>query len=277
MSLPKDDKSRKELPIFRGPLMYFPDAIAELARVCKIGNDQHNPGEPLHWARGKSMEQMDTALRHMMDHGTGTTRDIDGAYHMAKAAWRCLAELQLTIERDRAATADAEPAANSAAENAPASPAFKIGDIVRVEGELAHIDDDDSCLPYCIRVISGNDFLNTWVSRLDNTRNPKIGDTVSFEAEIMRIDDNDRSLPYEVRTKTDGSYEYFWVPSVKAVPTTPADLQVGDRVRVLDEGDFSNNVGTLVEIDPHDRLLPYRVHVTRAGRSRWFNAVEIVR
>jgi hypothetical protein len=103
MSLPTDDKARKALPIFDGVLMYFPDALAMVAAVSKAGNDQHNPGEPLHWARGKSMDQMNTALRHMMDHGTGAVQDIDGTYHLAKAAWRILAQLQLTIE---AANAD---------------------------------------------------------------------------------------------------------------------------------------------------------------------------
>lgn len=98
MSLPTDDKARKALPIFRGPLMYFPDALLAIAAVCKAGNDQHNPGEPLHWAREKSTEQLDTALRHMMDHGTGTRLDTDGTWHLAKAAWRLLAELQLSIE-----------------------------------------------------------------------------------------------------------------------------------------------------------------------------------
>lgn len=101
MSLPTADKARKALPIFRGPLMYFPDALLEVAAVCKAGNDQHNPGEPLHWAREKSTEQLDTALRHMMDHGTGTRVDVDGRYHLAKAAWRILAELQLSIEEAR--------------------------------------------------------------------------------------------------------------------------------------------------------------------------------
>jgi len=72
-----------------------------VAHVSKLGNDQHNPGEPLHWARGKSTDQMDTAARHMVDHGVGDTRDADGAYHLAKAAWRILAELQLTIEKER--------------------------------------------------------------------------------------------------------------------------------------------------------------------------------
>ena len=97
-----DAATRKGFPIFTGCLMYFPDALAALAAVSKMGNDQHNPGEPLHWAREKSTDQMDTATRHMMDHGTGYTKDTDGAYHLAKAAWRILAELQLTIERERA-------------------------------------------------------------------------------------------------------------------------------------------------------------------------------
>jgi hypothetical protein len=101
MSLPTDDKARKSLPIFDGVLLYFPDAIAAVAEVSRIGNDQHNPGQPLHWARGKSMDQMNTALRHMLDHGTGTRYDKDGARHLAKTAWRILAQLQLDIEAER--------------------------------------------------------------------------------------------------------------------------------------------------------------------------------
>ena len=100
--LPTDDKARKALPIFDGVLMYFPDAIAEVARASKVGNDQHNPDQPLHWARGKSMDQFNTAVRHLMDHGTGIIRDSDGCYHLAKAAWRVLAALQLQVEKDRA-------------------------------------------------------------------------------------------------------------------------------------------------------------------------------
>jgi hypothetical protein len=100
--LPTDDKTRKALPIFTGVLMYFPDALLAIAEVSRKGNEQHNPGQPLHWAREKSVDQLNTALRHMIDHGQGVVKDTDGGYHMAKAAWRCLAELQLTIERDRA-------------------------------------------------------------------------------------------------------------------------------------------------------------------------------
>lgn len=103
MSLPTDDKARKATPIWTGCMMYFPDALAAVAEVSRIGNDQHNPGEPLHWAREKSTDQMNTALRHMIDHGTGNLKDTDGAWHLAKAIWRLSAELQLTIEREQAA------------------------------------------------------------------------------------------------------------------------------------------------------------------------------
>lgn len=101
MALPTEAKDRKDTPIWSGVLCYFPDALAAVAHVSKVGNDQHNPGEPLHWARGKSMDQLDCCIRHLLDHGTGTPIDSDGVRHLAKAAWRVLAELQLSIERDR--------------------------------------------------------------------------------------------------------------------------------------------------------------------------------
>jgi len=100
VGLPNDDASRKALPIFDGVIMYFPDAMAAIAEVSRIGNEQHNPGEPLHWARGKSMDQYNTALRHMMDHRMGK-RYNGRARHLANAAWRILAALQLDIEAER--------------------------------------------------------------------------------------------------------------------------------------------------------------------------------
>lgn len=102
MSLPNNAQDRKNTPIYSGVLMYFPDALAEVARVSWLGNQQHNPGEPLHWAREKSTDQMDCVIRHVIDHGTGNTKDDDGAtWHLAKAAWRVLAELQLSIEAEK--------------------------------------------------------------------------------------------------------------------------------------------------------------------------------
>jgi len=98
IGLPTDDVARKKLPIWSGVMMYFPDAILAVAEVSRKGNDQHNPGEPLHWAREKSTDQMNTAARHMLDHSRGNLKDTDESYHLAKAIWRLCAELQLTIE-----------------------------------------------------------------------------------------------------------------------------------------------------------------------------------
>lgn len=98
MSLPTDAKERKDTPIFSGVLLYFPDALAEVARVSKVGNDQHNPGQPLHWAKEKSRDELDALTRHLVDAGT---IDTDGVRHSAKVAWRALANLQREIEREQ--------------------------------------------------------------------------------------------------------------------------------------------------------------------------------
>lgn len=97
LDLPTDAAARKNIPITTGCLDYFPMAIAEIAAVSKKGNDQHNPGEPLHWARQKSTDQADTIIRHLMQRGT---RDSDGTRHSAKMAWRALALLQEEIEAE---------------------------------------------------------------------------------------------------------------------------------------------------------------------------------
>ena len=97
-ALPDDAKARKQLPIATGVLDYFPDAIAAVAYVSYVGNEQHNPGEPLHWVRGKSMDQDDTMIRHFLQRGG---IDKDGVRHTAKMVWRALAILQLEIEAER--------------------------------------------------------------------------------------------------------------------------------------------------------------------------------
>lgn len=93
--LPTDKTARKERPIARGVLDYFPDAIAEVARVSYVGNQQHNPGEEMHWARHKSHDHADCIARHLIDRGK---LDDDGMRHSAKTAWRALALLQIELE-----------------------------------------------------------------------------------------------------------------------------------------------------------------------------------
>ncbi len=93
--LPKDAQARKDMPIVRGVLDYFPDAIAAVAEVSRIGNEQHNPGEPMHWAKEKSTDEADSLVRHLMERGT---LDSDGIRHSAKVAWRGLALLQRELD-----------------------------------------------------------------------------------------------------------------------------------------------------------------------------------
>ena len=96
---PTSAAERKLIPVASGVLNYFPSALIEVAKVSFIGNQQHNPGQPLHWARAKSTDQDDTIIRHFLERGT---LDVDGVRHSAKLAWRALALLQLEMEAEGA-------------------------------------------------------------------------------------------------------------------------------------------------------------------------------
>jgi hypothetical protein len=91
--------ARKRTPITSGVLDYFPAALAAVAEISVKGNEQHNPGQPLHWARGKSQDHADCITRHLIERGS---IDIDGARHSAKLAWRALALLQTELEEEAA-------------------------------------------------------------------------------------------------------------------------------------------------------------------------------
>jgi hypothetical protein len=92
---PMEAGARKRHPVVTGVLDYFPLAIAAIAELSVVGNDQHNPGQPLHWDRTKSKDQADTLGRHLMERGT---IDTDGVRHMTKVAWRALALLEEELE-----------------------------------------------------------------------------------------------------------------------------------------------------------------------------------
>jgi len=89
-------EERKKYPMATGLLDYFPDALAEVAKVSFEGNQKHNPGKSMHHARGKSMDHADCILRHLAGRGgfDGTQRES------AAMAWRALALLQEELERD---------------------------------------------------------------------------------------------------------------------------------------------------------------------------------
>ena len=71
--LPTEYKARKDIPLYDGTVGYFPLAFREMARVSMDGNEQHNAGEPLHWAREKSTDQINTAFRHLVDSMSGVS------------------------------------------------------------------------------------------------------------------------------------------------------------------------------------------------------------
>ena len=89
-------KERKGRPLATGCLDYFPDAMLAVAELSRVGNEQHNPGTPLHWDRSKSGDEADALLRHLIDRGR---LDTDGQRHSAKVAWRALALLQKELEK----------------------------------------------------------------------------------------------------------------------------------------------------------------------------------
>ena len=97
--------SRDDYPLFTGLLAYFPNALSEVARCSKVGNDQHNPGEPLHWARHKSTAHADKILRHLRD-SLFEPMDNDGVLHVVKVAWRALALAEEALEASRVQIVD---------------------------------------------------------------------------------------------------------------------------------------------------------------------------
>lgn len=93
---------RKQYPMATGLIDYAPDALAAISHVSWVGNEKHNPGEPLHHARGKSMDHADCQVRHLSTRGS-----VDPAYegspiaavsHLAQKAWRAIMELQEAME-----------------------------------------------------------------------------------------------------------------------------------------------------------------------------------
>ncbi len=86
-----DSAERKRYPMLRGLIGYFPNACAYVSHVSLRANEQHNPGEPMHWAFDKSIGQGDEIVKHLAEAGTV---DTDGLLHTGKAAWRALELLE---------------------------------------------------------------------------------------------------------------------------------------------------------------------------------------
>lgn len=103
-TLPHDSTARREIPIVQGVLQYFPAALAEVAKVSKMGAIKHSSGT-LTWTRpgpatyAEVNDHLDCVGRHLIEHGEGDGEDAEsGLPALAHAAWRALAALQVYQE-----------------------------------------------------------------------------------------------------------------------------------------------------------------------------------
>jgi len=93
---PYTSAERKAMPLQKLLAEYFPDAFMAVARHSLKANDKHNPGEPMHWARGKSTDHLDCAARHLL---TPDALDPDtGETEAVCLLWRAAAYVQLQEE-----------------------------------------------------------------------------------------------------------------------------------------------------------------------------------
>lgn len=95
-------EQRKQYPLVTGCVDYFRDALLMVAHVSWLGNQKHNPGQPLHWARAKSADEIDALGRHLasrddMDRVDPAKADTE-IEEAACMAWRACAYLQKLLE-----------------------------------------------------------------------------------------------------------------------------------------------------------------------------------
>lgn len=96
MRILADNNQREDYPLFDGCFAYFPAALLEVSRWSKVGNDKHNPGEKLHWAREKSQDHQNKILRHLLDYDQV---EENGFIEAVPLAWRALALCQTELEK----------------------------------------------------------------------------------------------------------------------------------------------------------------------------------
>lgn len=94
---------RKEMPVFRGAIRYFPDALKLVAMLSLRADRKHSPDadpndmDRPQWVKGKSADHEDCLVRHLSE--IGTFDDEVGLDHRVHVAWRGLAQLQAAIDK----------------------------------------------------------------------------------------------------------------------------------------------------------------------------------
>ena len=70
-----NQQKRKQIPLYKGLIKYFPDALCEVARVSYIGSKQHHPEKEIHWDRDKSQDDLDALMRQSLSTLTKRNRE----------------------------------------------------------------------------------------------------------------------------------------------------------------------------------------------------------
>jgi hypothetical protein len=91
-------EERKQRPVARGFLDYFPKAVMETSHHSWKANQKHNPDEPLHWAKEKSNDHLDALVRHILDYQQGERYDDDGLRILTAISWRAMAFVETELE-----------------------------------------------------------------------------------------------------------------------------------------------------------------------------------
>jgi hypothetical protein len=223
MSLPNDAAGRKERPIFSGFIKYFPKAMAEVAHLSKVGNDQHNPGQPLHWDRSKSGDELDALSRHLSQAGT---RDTDGEWHDTKVAWRAMANLEKLLEREEGASAPVGYArlerAPTAAGSGLATAELSEGQIVPEEGfaPVGGLAEGESGYPEMADVADAEDWVQPMFQPLTFSRPPRTDDLgPDYEDDGYAVADADNAPLRETATIPDEDHNPATVPGTPSVIT----------------------------------------------------------
>ena len=82
-------EERKQIPIYRGFIKYFPDAIVEVSKLSVKGNRPHHPEADIFWDKSKSKDELDALMRHLIEE------------EWAAVAWRALANLQRECDKHK--------------------------------------------------------------------------------------------------------------------------------------------------------------------------------
>jgi hypothetical protein len=91
MILPEDPQERKNLPMWRACLMFFPKTFVAITKLSMKGQKQHKYNEgDIHWDRSKSKDDWDSLIRHMFNLQEAIkNKDVAGIREHAPAiSWR---------------------------------------------------------------------------------------------------------------------------------------------------------------------------------------------